>query len=192
MKLNQTILLVALMCVFHSCSDDDENMTNNDPQEISCPSEVSFDEDGTTVTLPILNIGGSTEPKLTFQLKDPSPFDPNKVSRSLSLRLQSGLTVLDIALEINVPDANSCIPIGQYNVNTLNINDGILSFIYAKNGLNQFFAGLGEGEAILEITKCDFDNKLISGRFNGTVVQAFTSNSISITNGVFEDVCLSD
>ena len=43
---------------------------------------------------------------------------------------------------------------------------------------------------MLEITRCDFENKLISGRFSGTLVASIGSESIVITDGVFEDVCL--
>ena len=182
MKSYKLFLFLILTSLYFSCSKDDEG---NDTQ-IECTKEISFKEDGSSVTLPV----GSTEiqSKAHLQLKDPSPFNPQGVARAFGLRLQSGLNVFDIALELNVANSNSCIPIGVYNTQTLDSSEGIMSFVYI-NGIKSY---IGDGSGILEITKCDLENKLISGKFSCTMQEAFGSDVIQITDGTFEDVCFTE
>jgi hypothetical protein len=179
------LFLALATCIFISCGGDEEPMSSD-----SCPEEVSFNLDGVNKTLPILAM--SQDPAATFILKDPSPFDPQGVSRAFFLRLQSAgsqsdIEVFDIVLEIGVDDENSCIEPGVYETGSLN-GEAVLSFLYV-NGLTSFSDGFGQGAGRLEITKCDFDNRLISGDFSATLVDFSGSTSLEITNGVFEDVC---
>lgn len=174
--------LLSLATLLVSCSGGDGE---TDPST-SCTKEVSFKEDGTEVTMPVGGLANGA--KAVMQLKNPSPFDAQGVSRAFALRLQSGLNIFDIVLELNVADENSCIPVGVYDASTLPGSEGLLSFLYAK-GLDSHIVALGEGSGSLEITKCDLENKLVSGRFSATMVQGFGSGVIVITDGVFEDVC---
>jgi len=182
------LLLSLSICLFISCGGDEEEEPMSSD---SCPEEVSFNVDGINTTLPIIAL--SLEPAAVFTLKDPSPFDPQGVSRAFFLRLQgvnsqSVIEVFDVTLEIGVEDENSCIEPGVYVAGALN-GEGLLSFNYV-NGLTNIFVGLGEGEGRLEITECDFDNGTISGNFSATLTDFAGSTSIQVTNGVFEDVCL--
>lgn len=185
MKSYKLILFLILSSLYISCSNDDEG----DNAQIECVKDVSFNEDRNPVTLPIGTLESPSKAELL--LKDPSPFNPLGVSRSFGLRLQSGLTIFDITLEIIVENSSSCIPIGIYNTQTLDSNEGIMSFLYVKE-LNTYTVGLGEGIGELEITKCDLDNKLISGKFSCTMKEAFGSDVLQITNGIFEDVCFTE
>ena len=105
-------MFLSLFTLFY-CGQD-ETMEDMEDTTSNCLEEVSFDEDGTTVTFPVLNSSGRG-PEAIFQLKDPSPFDPDGVSRAFALVLQSNLQTFNVALEIGVPDAESCIPLGSYS-----------------------------------------------------------------------------
>ena len=178
-------LILFSLCV--SCSNDDE--IEVPVSETECTEDVSFNEDGSTITMPI---GGlDNEGKALLELKDPSPFNPQGVSRAFALRMQSGLTIFDIVLELNVDNSDSCIPTGVYDTQTLDSSEGLLSFWYMK-GFNSYVVGLGEGNGILEITKCDLENKLISGKFTCTMKEPLGSDVIQITEGEFENVCFTD
>lgn len=145
-------------------------------------------EDGTPTTMEITGPTGSND--AIFFLKDPSPFDPNGVARVFNLRITAGITFFDVGIELAVADATSCIPLGTYVTdNGVNSNNALVSISYT-NFPTLFIAGIGEGEGTIEITKCDFENKLISGTFNGTLVDNLGGQSVVITNGVFENVCL--
>ena len=172
-------MLIFISAVIISCSKD-----NN--EEDVCSTEISFVEDGEPVTLPIGGLGFGTD--VLFSLKDPSPFDATKVSRILAIRLQEGLKIFDIVLEVNVVDENSCIPLGTYDIQVTGGNEGLLSFAYIKGF--EGYTSIGGDTGILEITKCDFENKQISGRFSCTMSSGFTATGEKvITNGTFENVC---
>jgi len=121
----------------------------------------------------------------------PSPFNQQFVSRSFGLSLQNGLSAFTILFEIKVDDSESCIPLGVYDASTLDEEEGILTFSYLK-GLSSYLVGLGEGSGTLEITKCDLENKLISGKFDGILKQGVGDETIVISDGVFENVCFSE
>ena len=182
MKTIKILFLLIPICFFLSCSSD-----SDDDENVSCTEEISFTEDGVAITYPLL--GATGQPTALFQLKDPSPFDPNGVSRGLVIRMVSGTSILDIVLELNVDGPEACLPVGVYNTETLDANEGVISFTYIK-GTESYIAGLGLGNASLEITRCDFDNGLISGNISGTLMQSFGSGSIVITNGDFKDICI--
>ncbi len=186
MKILNLLLLLAVIALAPSCSSDDDNSMDSE-MDSSCTKEISFIEDGNLVTMPIdgLDNGG----KAIFDLKDPSPFNSQGVSRAFAIRMQSGTSGFDVTLELEVEDANSCIPTGVYNIETLDPSEGVMSFFYLKD-FGSYVAGLGEGNAILEITKCDFENKLVSGKFSATLVNPLSGETIQISEGVFEDVCL--
>ena len=181
-------LAVLSIFLFISCGGDDEDEPMSSD---SCPEEVSFNLDGVNRSLPILAL--SQEPAASFILKDPSPFDPQGVSRAFFLRLQSVVSqseieVFDIGLEIGVDDENSCIEPGVYEIGSLN-GVAVLTFLYI-NGLTNFSGGFGTGTGRLEITECDFDNGTISGNFSATLVNFGETITLEVTNGVFENVCL--
>lgn len=184
MKIFNLLFILLLSSLFFSCSKDEDSPMET-PTE--CTVEISFIEDGSMVTLPIAGLNNDS--KAVFDLKDPSPFNAQGVSRALAIRMQTGSSGFDIVLELNVADSNSCIPIGVYDVSTLDSSEGLLSFTYFK-GFESYFVGLGEGSGVLEITKCDFDNKLISGKFSCTLVKPFGTDQIVVTDGIFVDVCL--
>jgi len=182
MKSIKLLILLILSLLHFSCNDDDNSEMN-----IECAQEVTFVEDGTTTTMEVSGVNGTND--AIFALKDPSPFDPNGVARVFNLRLLEGTTFFDIGIELGVDDATSCIPLGVYTANGTNPNNALVSITYTKFP-TFFIAGLGEGQGTVEITKCDFENKLISGKFSGTLVENIGTESIVITDGVFEDVCL--
>jgi len=152
-----------------------------------CTEEISYLVNGTQETREILDLGSG--PKAEFILKDPSPFDPDGVSRSLLIRVKDGIDIFDITLEINVEDSTFCIDTGVYEVNTLDSNVGLLSAGYLMN-FDAYNSSITVGSGSLEITKCDFENRFISGNFSFDLFKGFTQESISITGSVFEDVCL--
>jgi len=166
-----------------NCKKDEDT-----PDSDSCGTNISFLENGESVSLPIGGLGQGTN--AIYELKDPSPFNSNGISRLLAIRGQEGLIGFDISIELDVDNEDDCIPLGVYELNNTD-SDGLLLFSYAK-GLNFRFASEFDGSGWLEITKCDFENRQISGKFSCMMGQSFNEDDMNITSGEFNNVCFID
>ncbi len=180
-----TPIFVYFLFIF-ACSSDDSTTPN--ANNVECSEEVNFKEDGEEVTLPLV----LPNAKASFKYKESSGLNAGLPSRELAMRFQTLSSAFDILIEKIVSGPDDCIPIGVYSIENINPTDGIISITYAK-GVEIHSAATGLlGSGTLEITDCDRIQKTVSGRFEAVLETGFGSTMVTITEGVFTDICLSE